>query len=79
VVLLHGLLASSTVNFSTHYSQDGDGPVFASPGPTLVEALIGSGFQAVLLDLRGHGHSEKPHNDTRYRPGTPILKWRSFR
>lgn len=33
-----------------------------------VETLTGAGYQAIVLDNRGHGHSEKPHDPEAYYP-----------
>ena len=33
-----------------------------------VEALTGGGYQAIVLDNRGHGQSDKPHDPERYYP-----------
>jgi pimeloyl-ACP methyl ester carboxylesterase len=33
-----------------------------------VETLVGAGYQAITLDNRGHGASDKPHDPERYHP-----------
>lgn len=33
-----------------------------------VETLVGAGYQAITLDNRGHGASDKPHDPERYYP-----------
>jgi len=60
------------------YEVDGDGtPVlllhgFATDGyinwvrPGMVEALNRTGFRTIVLDQRGHGMSDKPHDDDAY-------------
>ena len=62
VVLIHGFIATSTVNFATHLAYDGSGQLVATPGPTVESALLDAGFQVVMYDLRGHGQSDKPHD-----------------
>ncbi len=62
VVLIHGFIATSTVNFATHYAYDGSGQLAATAGPTVESALLDAGFQVVMYDLRGHGQSAKPHD-----------------
>jgi pimeloyl-ACP methyl ester carboxylesterase len=66
VVLLHGFTVTSTVNFATHYAYADDGGLEATAGPTVESALLDAGFQVVMYDLRGHGHSGKPHDPGRY-------------
>jgi pimeloyl-ACP methyl ester carboxylesterase len=51
VVLLHGFAADSERNWV---------------GPGVVAALEGAGRQTVVLDARGHGHSDKPHEPSAY-------------
>ncbi|KRA45666.1 alpha/beta fold hydrolase [Devosia sp. Root635] len=34
-----------------------------------VETLTGAGYRAIVLDNRGHGNSDKPHDPERYYPG----------
>ncbi|MDT8909807.1 alpha/beta hydrolase [Amycolatopsis sp. PS_44_ISF1] len=51
VLLQHGFAADSQANWV---------------GPGVVEALLDSGFTVVALDARGHGGSEKPHEESRY-------------
>jgi pimeloyl-ACP methyl ester carboxylesterase len=62
VVLIHGFTVTSTVNFATHYAYDGSGQLAVTAGPTVESALLDAGFQVVMYDLRGHGHSAKPHD-----------------
>jgi len=66
VVLLHGFTVSSTVNFATHYSDDGSAGLLETAGATVESALVDSGFEVALLDWRGHGYSDKPHDPKRY-------------
>ncbi len=66
VVLIHGYAVTSTVNYATHYAYVGDEGLAAVTGPTLESALLEAGFQVVMYDLRGHGHSAKPHDPGRY-------------
>ncbi|WP_327269824.1 alpha/beta hydrolase [Streptomyces sp. NBC_01218] len=51
VVLLHGFAAHSRLNWE---------------GPGVVEALLAAGRRVYALDARGHGASEKPHDEARY-------------
>jgi pimeloyl-ACP methyl ester carboxylesterase len=62
VVLIHGFTVSSTANYATHYRWHGADRLVATDGPTVESALRDAGFQVVLYDLRGHGHSAKPHD-----------------
>jgi pimeloyl-ACP methyl ester carboxylesterase len=62
VVLIHGFTVTSTVNYATHYVYADDGGLEATAGPTVESALLDAGFQVVMYDLRGHGHSAKPHD-----------------
>lgn len=66
VVLVHGYTVTSTTNFATHYSDDGSGQLVGADGPTVESALIGAGCEVTMLDLRGHGHSDRPHDPDRY-------------
>lgn len=66
VVLVHGYTVTSTTNFATHYRDDGAGQLVAAAGPTIETALIGAGCQVIMLDLRGHGHSARPHDPDSY-------------
>ena len=34
-----------------------------------VETLVDAGYRAIVLDNRGHGNSDKPHDPERYYPG----------
>ena len=45
VVLIHGYVATSTVNFATHYAYDDSGQLEATAGPTVESALLDAGFQ----------------------------------
>ncbi len=51
VVLCHGFAVDSRVNW-------------VAPG--ISERLAGAGLQVVGLDARGHGRSDKPHDEARY-------------
>ncbi|MDQ0796900.1 alpha/beta fold hydrolase [Streptomyces sp. B1I3] len=51
VVLLHGFAADSRLNWE---------------GPGVVEALVARGRRVYALDARGHGDSDKPHDDRYY-------------
>lgn len=63
-----------------NYAIAGDGPPvlcihgFASSGQVnwvdvgWVETLVEAGYQAITLDNRGHGESDKPHDPERYHP-----------
>lgn len=62
VVLIRGFPVTSTVNYATHYAYAGGGGLGATAGPTVESALLDAGFQVVMYDLRGHGHSDKPHD-----------------
>jgi pimeloyl-ACP methyl ester carboxylesterase len=66
VVLVHGYTVTSTVNFATHYSESETGRVVPGAGPTVETALVDAGHRVVLYDLRGHGHSGKPHDVDSY-------------
>ena len=54
VVLLHGFAADSERNWVR---------------PGVVAALEAAGRQVVVLDARGHGHSDKPHEPSAYADG----------
>ena len=51
VVLLHGFAAHARLNWE---------------GPGVVEALVARGRRVYALDARGHGESDRPHDETRY-------------
>ncbi|MFE9727276.1 alpha/beta fold hydrolase [Streptomyces sp. NPDC005794] len=51
VVLLHGFAAHARLNWE---------------GPGVVEALVARGRRVYALDARGHGESDRPHDDTHY-------------
>lgn len=53
VVMLHGFLANSRFNWID---------------PGISGAIAGAGFQAIMLDLRGHGHSSVGTEDRLYPP-----------
>lgn len=57
---------TSTTNFATHYRDDGSGRLGKADGPTIESTLVGAGCQVAMLDLRGHGHADRPHNPERY-------------
>lgn len=69
VVAVHGYTVTSTVNFATHWRDDGTGKLAEAAGPTIESALTGAGCQVVMLDLRGHGHSDRPHDPACYGMG----------
>ncbi|NMA99859.1 MAG: alpha/beta hydrolase [Phyllobacteriaceae bacterium] len=70
----------TTSGLSLAYEVHGEGPPvllvhgFASSGKVnwidtgWVETLTGAGYQAITLDNRGHGQSEKPHDPELYYP-----------
>ena len=66
VVLVHGYTVTSTTNFATHYADDGSGRLVEADGPTIESALTAAGCQVAMLDLRGHGRSDRPHEADRY-------------
>jgi pimeloyl-ACP methyl ester carboxylesterase len=66
VVLVHGYTVTSAVNWATHYVEDGSGQLKEADGPTVESTLVGAGCQVAMLDLRGHGHSDRPHEPERY-------------
>jgi pimeloyl-ACP methyl ester carboxylesterase len=66
VVLIHGYTVTSTMNYATHYEWDDAENLTATAGPTVESALLDAGFQVVLYDLRGHGHSARPHDQESY-------------
>jgi pimeloyl-ACP methyl ester carboxylesterase len=51
VLLLHGFAADSAANWVQ---------------PKVADALVESGRQVVLVDARGHGRSDKPHDPSAY-------------
>ncbi|MFE5244739.1 MULTISPECIES: alpha/beta fold hydrolase [unclassified Streptomyces] len=51
VVLLHGFAAHARLNWE---------------GPGVVEALVTRGRRVYALDARGHGDSDRPHDETYY-------------
>lgn len=51
VVMLHGFLANSRFNWIE---------------PGITKAITDAGFQAVMLDLRGHGHSDASEDPAAY-------------
>jgi pimeloyl-ACP methyl ester carboxylesterase len=56
VVLIHGFIVNSTSWKSS--------PVY--------DSLQQNGFQVITLDLRGNGHSDKPHENERYADNAEI-------
>ena len=66
VVAVHGYSLTSTVNFATHYRQEGLHRPVEAAGPTIESALVDAGCQVVMLDVRGHGHSDRPHDPASY-------------
>jgi pimeloyl-ACP methyl ester carboxylesterase len=66
VIAVHGFTLPSTVNFATHYSEDDRGKMVETDGPTIESALVEAGCQVIMLDLRGHGHSDRPHDSSKY-------------
>jgi pimeloyl-ACP methyl ester carboxylesterase len=55
VVLQHGFAADTNANWI---------------GPGVVKALRAAGLTVISLDARGHGRSEKPHDEARYKDDT---------
>lgn len=53
VVMLHGFLANSRFNWIE---------------PGIAKAITDAGFQAIMLDLRGHGRSDASEDSTAYPP-----------
>jgi pimeloyl-ACP methyl ester carboxylesterase len=53
VVMLHGFLSNSRFNWIE---------------PGITKAITGAGVQAMMLDLRGHGHSEASEDPAAYPP-----------
>lgn len=53
VLMLHGFLSDARFNFI---------------GPGITGAIVGAGFQAVMLDFRAHGYSAAPDNASAYPP-----------
>ncbi len=80
VVLVHGYNGPSKVNFATPLAAspdpsrrsvttvatDENGRFVIGHGPTVESSLLAAGHRVVMLDLRGHGHSEKPHDPASY-------------
>lgn len=56
MLLLHGFAADARLNWE---------------GPGVVEALVARGRHVLALDARGHGSSDKPHDDALY--GEPVM------
>lgn len=56
VVLVHGWLSSSAMNWDL-------------PG---ISSRLAKDFQVVLIDVRGHGHSDKPETEASY--GTELVE-----
>jgi non-heme chloroperoxidase len=78
VVLVHGYTVTSTTNFATHYGDDGSGRLTETDGPTIESALVAAGCQVSMLDLRGHGHSDRPHDADRYSMEIFVADVRAF-
>lgn len=57
VLLLHGIVVDSFINFVR---------------PGVVDALTSKGFRVITLDQRGHGESDKPHDEAAYADGAMI-------
>ncbi len=66
VVLVHGFAVTSTLNFATHFRAGKAGGVSPGDAPTIEDAVVDAGLQAVMLDLRGFGHSERSHDPAAY-------------
>lgn len=58
VLMLHGFLSNPNFNFV---------------GPGITQAIVGAGFQAVMLDFRGHGRSAAPDDVSAYPPDVLAL------
>ena len=63
VVLLHGYVSDSFINWVR---------------PGLIDKLTEAGYQAIALDQRGHGMSEKPHQDSAYTDGAMVKDARAL-
>jgi pimeloyl-ACP methyl ester carboxylesterase len=63
VLLLHGIVVDSFINFIR---------------PGVAGALQAAGFQAVMYDQRGHGESDKPHDQASYGGGAMVKDVRAF-
>jgi len=63
VIMLHGFLANSRFNWI---------------GPGISAAIAGAGFEAVMLDLRGHGRSAMPEDSSAYPPDVLALDGAAF-
>jgi pimeloyl-ACP methyl ester carboxylesterase len=57
VVMHHGFASESVTNWV---------------GAGVVELVLASGFQVVLIDARGHGESAKPHDPAAYAGGAMV-------
>jgi pimeloyl-ACP methyl ester carboxylesterase len=66
VVLVHGAIVDSARNWSIYKSLNEAGEFVVGDGPTIEGALIDAGYQVVMLDRRGHGRSDKPHDRESY-------------
>ncbi len=58
IIMLHGFLANSQLNFI---------------GPGITKAITNAGFRAVMLDHRGHGLSDAPEDASAYPPDVLAL------
>jgi pimeloyl-ACP methyl ester carboxylesterase len=67
VLLVHGAIVDSARNWSTHLDLAHRPLPVVTDGPTVESALLDAGYQVVMLDRRGHGRSDKPHERERYR------------
>ncbi len=57
VILLHGFAANSFINWER---------------PGVIGALTAAGYSAIALDARGHGNSDKPHEESAYGSGAMV-------
>jgi pimeloyl-ACP methyl ester carboxylesterase len=57
VVLLHGLFSSAAVNWIKFGT---------------AQAIADAGFEAIMPDLRAHGHSDAPHDPAAYPPDVLV-------
>ena len=63
VIMLHGFLANSRFNWID---------------PGIADAIAGAGFEAIMLDLRGHGRSAMPEDASAYPPDVLALDGMAF-
>ena len=57
VLLLHGLFSNAEMNWHRFGH---------------AERLVEAGFEAIMPDLRAHGHSDKPHDPAAYPPDVLV-------